>query len=87
LGINGVLILHIASGGLAAKAGLQPTRREGSGRVRLGDIIVAINGNKIDSTIELFLALEKYKVGDIVNISFLRDGKTLQTKVPLEAVQ
>jgi hypothetical protein len=35
---------------------------------------------------ELFLLLEKYKVGDVVVVSMLREGKTVQAKVALEAV-
>jgi S1-C subfamily serine protease len=36
---------------------------------------------------DLFLLLEKYKIGDVVTISLLRDGKTVQSKVALEAVR
>jgi hypothetical protein len=31
--------------------------------------------------------LETYKVGDAVNVSVLRDGKIVQAKLTLEAVQ
>lgn len=87
LGVTGVLVVDVVPGSAAAKAGIRPTRRETSGRVRLGDVIVAIDGKKTDSANELFLTLEKYKVGDSVSVSLLRDGKTVQTKVTLEAVQ
>jgi S1-C subfamily serine protease len=87
LGVNGVLVVDVAPGGAAAKAGIRPTRREASGRVRLGDVITAVDGNKIESPNELFLALEKYRVGDAINLTLLRDGKSVQTKIILEAVQ
>jgi S1-C subfamily serine protease len=87
LGVKGVLVVDVVAGSAAAKAGIRPTRREASGRVRLGDVIVAIDGVKVESPNDLFLALEKYKIGDSVNISLLRDGKTVQTKVALEGVQ
>jgi S1-C subfamily serine protease len=87
LGVNGVLVVDVISGSAAAKAGIRPTRREGTGRVRLGDVITAIDGKKIESPNELFLALEKYRVGDSVSVTLLRDGKSVQTKVTLEAVQ
>jgi S1-C subfamily serine protease len=87
LGVKGVLVVDVRAGSAAAKAGIRPTRREASGRVRLGDVIVAVEGTKVDSPNDLFLALEKYKVGDTVNVSLLRDGKTVQTKVTLEGVQ
>jgi S1-C subfamily serine protease len=86
LGVTGVLVVEVAPKGAAAKAGIRPTRRESSGRVRLGDIIVAVDGKKVESSNDLFLTLEKYKVGDTVSVSLLRDGKTIQVKVVLEAL-
>jgi len=87
LGVTGVLVVEVTQGSAAAKAGMRPTRREASGRVRLGDVITAIDGKKVVSSNELFLLLEKFKVGDSINVSLLRDGKAVQVKVTLEAVQ
>ena len=87
LGVKGILIVDVVPGSAAAKAGIRPTRREGSGRVLLGDVVTAVDGKKVESPNELFILLENYKVGDVVNISLLRDGKNFQTKVTLEAVQ
>jgi S1-C subfamily serine protease len=87
LGVKGVLVVDVVAGSAAAKAGIRPTRREASGRVRLGDVIVAVDGVKVESPNDLFLALEKYKIGDTVNFSLFRDGKTVQTRVTLEGVQ
>jgi S1-C subfamily serine protease len=50
-------------------------------------VIVAIEGKKVESPNDLYLALENYKIGDSVNLSLLRDGKTVQTRVTLEGVQ
>jgi len=86
LGVKGVLVVDVVPGSAAAKAGIRPTRREGSGRVHLGDVITAIDGKKVESANELFILLENYKVGDIVNVVLLREGKPFQTKVALEAV-
>lgn len=87
LGVKGVLIVDVLPGGSAAKAGIRPTRRESSGRVRLGDIITAIDGKKVESTNDLYLLFERYKVGDDVTISLLRDGKPVKRRVTLEAVK
>jgi S1-C subfamily serine protease len=87
LGVPGVLVVDVAAGSAAARAGIRPTRRDTEGRLRLGDIIVAIDGKKVESPNDLFLLLEKYKVGDAVTVSMLRDGRTVQAKVTLEAVQ
>ncbi len=87
LGVTGVLVVDVVRGSAAARTGIRPTRRDSDGRLRLGDIIIAIDGKKVESPNDLYLLLEKYKVGDAVTISMLRDGRTVQTKVTLEAVQ
>jgi S1-C subfamily serine protease len=87
LGVIGVLVVDVAPSGAAAKAGIRPTRREASGRVQLGDVITAVDSKKITSPNDLFLTLEKYRVGDSVNVTLLREGKSVQTKITLEALQ
>jgi S1-C subfamily serine protease len=87
LGITGVLVVDVSRGSAASKAGIQPTRRDADGRLRLGDIITAVDGKKVATPNDLYLVLEKYKIGDIVTLSMLRDGKAVQAKVALEAVQ
>ncbi|MGH7853739.1 MAG: S1C family serine protease [Candidatus Binatia bacterium] len=87
LGVTGVLVVDVTRGSAASKAGIQPTRRDADGRLRLGDIITTVDGKKVATPNDLFLLLEKYKIGDVVTISMLRDGKTVQAKVALEAVQ
>ncbi len=87
LGVTGVLVVDVVRGSAAARAGIQPTRRDAQGRVRLGDLITAIDGKKVESPNDLYLALEKYKVGDAVSVTSSRDGRTVQTKLTLEAVQ
>lgn len=86
LGVSGVLVIDVARGSAASKAGIQPTRRDAEGRLRLGDVIVAVDGKQVTTPNDLFLMLEKYKIGETVTVSLLRDGKTIQTKVTLEAV-
>jgi S1-C subfamily serine protease len=87
LGVTGVLVVDVVRGSAAARAGIQPTQRDAAGRVRLGDVITAIDNKKIESPNDLFLALEKYKVGDSVTVTSSRNGRTVQSKVTLEAVQ
>ena len=54
--------------------------------MRPGDVIVVIDGTKIESATDLYLAMERYKVGDTVTVGVLRGGKTMQLKATLEAV-
>ena len=87
LGVAGILVVDVARGGAAAKAGIQPTRRDSEGRLQLGDIITSIDGKKVESSNDLYLVLEKYKVGDAVTVSMLRNGKPVQARVVLEDIR
>ena len=69
---NGVLISAVMSNSVAALAGLQK-----------GDIITAINDEKVISMASLKYALYKYEVGDMVTIHYIRNGKNLTTKLKL----
>lgn len=69
------------------KAGIRPTQRDRLGRVKLGDVIVAIDGKQIKSVNDLFLLLERYKVGDTVTVTVIRGEKRQQVKVTLEALK
>ncbi len=83
LGREGVLVLDVYEGSPAALAGIQPTYRNQSGRIVLGDIITALNGNPIASFNDLFLELEKYKPGDVISLLIERDEKERKVKLEL----
>jgi S1-C subfamily serine protease len=78
---KGVAIYTIHSGSAAAKAGLK-----GATRNNLGDIILEINGDVVKDNADLILALEKYKAGDKIIVTILRDNKQLKLPVILESV-
>jgi protease Do-like 1, chloroplastic len=84
LGIAGALILDVQEGSGAARAGLRPTRRDERGRVILGDIIVAIDGQKVNSGSDLLLLLEQREAGETVRVTVKRDGHTRDVRVPLQ---
>lgn len=86
-GVTGILVVDVTRGSAASKAGIQPTRRDAEGRLRLGDILVAVDSQKVLTPNDLYLVLEKYKIGDVVTVTLLRDGRTVQARVALEAVQ
>jgi S1-C subfamily serine protease len=85
-GISGVLIIDVLPDGPADKANLHPTRRDETGRILWGDVIVGVDEHKIRSANELYTVLaDDYKVGQEVTVHILRDGETQDVKMTLAA--
>ncbi|HOC43156.1 MAG TPA: trypsin-like peptidase domain-containing protein [Thermoanaerobaculales bacterium] len=83
LGLAGVLVMDVIPGTGAEAAGLRPTVRDRSGQVRLGDVIVAVDGQPVRSQSELRLRLEQRREGDQVEVTVERDGRQRTLKVRL----
>jgi S1-C subfamily serine protease len=85
LGVEGVLVLNVERGSPAEEAGLQPTRQI-QGEIVLGDVITAVNGERVDSYEDMYAVLEKYGVGAQVELSISRNGSIASVLVRLVAV-
>jgi S1-C subfamily serine protease len=83
-GLQGVLIGEIAEGSGAADAQLRPTMQTQDGKVILGDLIVAVDGQDVRSHDDLLSALEKHKPGDSVTLDYKRDGEKRTAVVTLQ---
>ncbi|HSH12343.1 MAG TPA: trypsin-like peptidase domain-containing protein, partial [Desulfurivibrionaceae bacterium] len=83
LGIKGVLVIGVQPGSSAEKSGLRGTRQVGR-EVVPGDIIVGVNGQKVDDYDQLRHELEKFKVGATVTLIVMRDGAPLEIAIALE---
>ena len=83
--VKGALVWRVVPGSGAETAGLQGTRRTRRGRLLLGDIIKKIDQDPITDTNDLFDALERHEVGDVVEVTFERDGRLRTAKVRLQA--
>ena len=75
--LKGALIMSVTENGPAERAGLQPTYRDRSGNIRLGDLIVDIDGKAIKDNNDLLLLLEDYNPGDVVKVAIERDNERL----------
>jgi S1-C subfamily serine protease len=85
---EGVLIAGVLPGSPAEAAGLRPTVVTRNGRLQqLGDVIVAVGGQKVAKAEDLFAALGKHQVGDAVTVTILRGGEPRNVQVTLEAVK
>ena len=83
----GLLIVQAVQGGAADRAGL----RGGGERAYLGntpimvggDLIVAVNGEKIESQQSLAQVMNKHRAGDTVNVTIYRGKKKMDVSVTL----
>ena len=84
---NGVMIAEVVRGAPAAGAGLRGgSRSEIIGRMRFpvgGDIIVAIDGQKVETVIDLNRILAKKRPEDSIEVSFYRGGEKRTLRVQL----
>ena len=86
MNIEGVLILGVAPGGAADKAGLVGTQPGPDGSWQLGDTIVGIDGSAIRKQQDLYQALDDHKVGDRVKVTVVRDGQKRDVDVVLQSL-
>ena len=88
LGVEqGAVIMNVVSGSGAERAGLRGTQRGRGRRVEVGDVILSIDGKPIESVADLLLVLEQKKAGDVVKVSYLRDGRRQEAQVRLDPAQ
>jgi S1-C subfamily serine protease len=84
---QGTLVIKVMPDSPAARAGLQGTRRDESGQIVLGDVIVAVNGQPIAKGKDLASILERFKVGDTVTLTIVRSGERSDVLVTLQAAE
>ncbi len=84
---EGLLIEQVTRGGPAAEAGLHGGNQEAMAGMRRivigGDLIVAIDGQKIANQNDMNLVLNRKRPGDTVNVTVYRGGKKLELPVKL----
>lgn len=81
----GVLVWDVVPGSGADKAGIQPTVRTAKG-MDWGDLIIAIDGQTIEESAELFEFLESKSAGDVVRLTVLRDRERKEVPVTLSVL-
>ncbi len=82
IGIQGVAVQEVQPGSPADRAGivgLQERRR----RLRLGDVIVFVDGKRVRNVDDLLYAIEAAGVGNDVTLTVMRDGKERTVELPV----
>ncbi len=85
MGVSGVLVLRVLSGSAADKAGLRGTRVTTDGGVIPGDVILALEGVPVSSIHDLVDRLERFNIGDRVELQIYRNGSTQKVSAVLGA--
>jgi S1-C subfamily serine protease len=84
---EGLLIERVNAGGPAERAGLRGGDRQailGLRRILLGgDVVTAIDGRPISGQMDLNLALNRKRPGDVVKVEYYRGGQKMQAEVKL----
>jgi S1-C subfamily serine protease len=75
------MVYQVDPGGGAAAAGLRGLTETEDGDVLLGDIITAINGEKVSTSEDIYRILDKHQVGDTVRVEVVRGNN--RTTVPV----
>ncbi|HEX8250317.1 MAG TPA: trypsin-like peptidase domain-containing protein [Pyrinomonadaceae bacterium] len=82
----GLLVRSAVTGGPAASAGIRGLSQGADGDVVLGDIIISIDGQKMNNLDDLYRYLDKKQIGDTIQAEIFRDGKRSTVPVKLVAL-
>jgi len=80
---SGLVVRNVVPGLSAANAGLKGLSQDPTGSVTLGDIIVSIDGEKMDDSDDLFRYLDKKQIGDTIQVQVYRNGANATIAVRL----
>lgn len=83
LNVQGVAVIDVQAGSPASHAGLKGITVSYSNSIIPGDIILSIDQKKTTNTKELLESLEAYALGDIVSVTYLRNGREERASIKL----
>lgn len=85
--VEGVPIVRTYRGFPAENAGMIGARRGSRGEIILGDVITAIDGERVVNNDEFLSAMEQHRVGDTIEIVTTREGQERRFSVELSEIQ
>jgi putative serine protease PepD len=83
---SGLIVRNVVPGTSAANAGLRGLTQDQSG-VSLGDVILSIDGEKMNDMDDLYRFLDKKQIGDTIQVQVYRDGSNATVPVRLLGTQ
>jgi hypothetical protein len=84
---KGLVILSVVPNAPAAKAGLNGTSLDVDDNgylIRKGDVIISVDGKKIDTFTDIAKQIEKKKAGDVLDVIVNRNGVIFHKSITLE---
>jgi len=84
-GTDGVVVLKVKPDSSADRAGLRGITIDRFGNVSPGDIILAINGDAVDSVGALLARLDDFRIGDAITLRVRRGDQEREVDVVLQA--
>jgi S1-C subfamily serine protease len=88
LGVRkGLLVVDVIPKGAADKAGLKPTLVDRQGNVKLGDVLLSVDGNALADNDDLYRVLDRKRVGTEVLVQVFRDGRSQKLPLTLQGLK
>jgi S1-C subfamily serine protease len=86
LGLRGIVVIATIPGSSAAKVGIHGLERTMTG-IKLGDVIVAIDGKPITNYDDLYNNLDGRRTGEVVKVKLIRDRNPIEVDISLVPIQ
>lgn len=84
-GLSGAMILAVASGSEAERAGLKPAQRRSDGYIAMGDLIAAIKGEPVRNAAKLNALLDDHKPGETVTLTAAHGDQKRDVRLHVDA--
>ncbi|SER33057.1 serine protease, S1-C subfamily, contains C-terminal PDZ domain [Nitrosomonas sp. Nm51] len=84
INVSGIVILGVGRDSAAEAAGFKGAVISPDGEITPRDIIIAINGEPVDSVEKLLSIIDGYRVGDTIQVRILRDEQEIEVPVTLQ---
>ncbi|GAA5513511.1 hypothetical protein Dcar01_02250 [Deinococcus carri] len=81
----GAFFTGVAPNSPAAQAGLQPLKTTADGQRATGDVVTAVNGQRVFNFSDFQFAVRRYQPGQTITLSVVRGGKPLELRLTLAA--
>ena len=84
--LDGVVVQDVVRGSQAARLGFEGLQRTPRGRYVLGDRILEVGGQRVDTVNQLRDAFEEAGVGESIELTIERDGRRRTVRIELQRV-